>query len=303
MIDVIYGLNSPAGIRVSADSRHIYVVEATVSTLAVIDAATHQIIDNAIYDGENASGGLALTPNGKELYVTNNRGAFGFATKDLIQTQELPKTGIFLGVAVSPNGKTVYLTGSDSNGGEVEVFDTAGNGKLVTNIPVGRFVFNVAFTPNGERAYVTVTDVNSSVCVIDVKTNSVVGPAITGLQDVSAIDVAPNGKTVYAQDLQGIGIINTKTNTVSSTIDLSSYGLPGGSMALTPDGKYLYVPRPGEGGGKGNLVIIDTATNAVTTSVPLGDSPVAVAISPDGRHAYVADDQDSTVTVIAISGD
>ena len=39
----------------------------------------------------------------------------------------------------------------------------------------------------------------------------------------------------------------------------------------------------------GNFVsVIDTATNTVTATVPVGDGPFGVAVTPDGHHAYVA---------------
>ena len=33
--------------------------------------------------------------------------------------------------------------------------------------------------------------------------------------------------------------------------------------------------------------MIDTATNTVTATVPVGDGPIGVAVTPDGAHAYV----------------
>lgn len=44
--------------------------------------------------------------------------------------------------------------------------------------------------------------------------------------------------------------------------------------------------------------MIDTATNALTTTIPVGTTPDGVAVSPDGAHAYVADNSDGTVSVI-----
>jgi YVTN family beta-propeller protein len=51
VIDVIPGLNNPLGVAVSADSKYVYVANDLNNTLVVIDADTHQIIDNAIYAG------------------------------------------------------------------------------------------------------------------------------------------------------------------------------------------------------------------------------------------------------------
>jgi YVTN family beta-propeller protein len=299
VIDVIPGLHEPEG--VVADSKYIFVAEESNNTIAVIDAASHQIVDNAIYAG-TAPVGVALTPNGKTLYVGDDGGVLGFATDSLIQTQTLLTSEFSFGLAVSPNGKILYVV--DSNG-QISVFDTAGIGTFVTNITVGSDPIDVAFTRNGKTAYVT-NSFSNTVSVIDVKTNSVTGSPITGLTEPFGINITPNGKTAYVLNADSVGVIDTKTNTVSTSIDLSSYGSGTGFfMALTPDGKYLYVTVTNFP-SKGSLVVIDTATNQVTTPAPaaqLGDLPNAIAISPDGKYAYVTDASDGTVTVIAISGD
>jgi YVTN family beta-propeller protein len=303
VIDVIPGLNQPVGVVVSANSKYIYVAEATNNTLAVIDAATHQIIDNAIFAGTEPSG-VVLTPNGKTLYVASQAQALGFATSDLILAQDLLNSEVNFGLAVSPNGKSLYVVG-EGTPGQIAVFDTAGAGSFVKNITVGNDSIDVAFTPNGKTAYVTNSSDNT-VSVINVKTGSVTGSPITGLLDPFGINITANGDTAYVLNVDGVGVIDTKTNTVTTSIDLSAYGNGTGFfMGMTPDGKYLYVPVT-KSGSKGSLVVINTVTNLVTTPAPaaqLGDAPAAIAISPDGKHAYVTDVLDGTVTVIAISGD
>jgi YVTN family beta-propeller protein len=44
--------------------------------------------------------------------------------------------------------------------------------------------------------------------------------------------------------------------------------------------------------------VIDTATNTVVATVPVGESPRDVGITPDGTHAYVANGFSNTVSVI-----
>lgn len=55
----------------------------------------------------------------------------------------------------------------------------------------------------------------------------------------------------------------------------------------------------------GTVSVIDTATNTVVTSIPLGDpsygsAPYGVAFSPDGTHAYVADSYLGTVNNVYV---
>ena len=47
------------------------------------------------------------------------------------------------------------------------------------------------------------------------------------------------------------------------------------------------------------MVPISTATNTAGAPIPVGGSPVAIAVTPDGRTAYVASRTPGTVTAIS----
>jgi YVTN family beta-propeller protein len=77
-------------------------------------------------------------------------------------------------------------------------------------------------------------------------------------------------------------VIDTTTNTVTATVDAGS--LPIG-VAVTPDGKYVYVANSLGAGPEpfpnNNVSVIDTATNRLVATVGVGQFPVAVGIIPD----------------------
>ena len=50
--------------------------------------------------------------------------------------------------------------------------------------------------------------------------------------------------------------------------------------------------------GSNTVSVIDTATNTVTATVPVGSSPWGVAVSPDGTRVYVTNWNSNTVSVI-----
>jgi YVTN family beta-propeller protein len=50
--------------------------------------------------------------------------------------------------------------------------------------------------------------------------------------------------------------------------------------------------------GDNSVSVIDTATNTVVATIPVGNDPFAVAVTPDGKHAYVTNSDPNTVTVI-----
>ena len=64
---------------------------------------------------------------------------------------------------------------------------------------------------------------------------------------------------------------------------------------MTPDGAFVYVANP----GSNTVSVIATASNSVTASVPVGLSPIGVAVTPDGAFVYVANLASNTVSVIA----
>jgi YVTN family beta-propeller protein len=47
-----------------------------------------------------------------------------------------------------------------------------------------------------------------------------------------------------------------------------------------------------------NVSEFDTATNTVVATVPVGNAPLGVAVTPDGKHVYVTSDGFNNVSVI-----
>ena len=47
-----------------------------------------------------------------------------------------------------------------------------------------------------------------------------------------------------------------------------------------------------------NVSVIDTATNTLVATIPVGTIPFGVAVTPDGTHVYVTNDGSNNVSVI-----
>jgi YVTN family beta-propeller protein len=55
-------------------------------------------------------------------------------------------------------------------------------------------------------------------------------------------------------------------------------------------------------GADGSVMVIDTARNAVTTTIAVGKRPWNMALTPDGRRLYVANGRSNSVSVIDTAG-
>ena len=70
-------------------------------------------------------------------------------------------------------------------------------------------------------------------------------------------------------------------------------------MAISPDGSKVYVENYITNADPNNVVlVINTATNGVTATIPVGIVPFGVAVSPDGSKVYVANQDSNSVSVI-----
>ncbi|HII91418.1 MAG TPA: PKD domain-containing protein, partial [Methanosarcina sp.] len=65
-------------------------------------------------------------------------------------------------------------------------------------------------------------------------------------------------------------------------------------MQLVGIGPYAYITNSGDN----NVSVIDTATNKVTAMIPVGNYPMGVAVTLDGKKVYVANSNSNTVSVI-----
>ena len=84
---------------------------------------------------------------------------------------------------------------------------------------------------------------------------------------------------------------------------LAAIGMCGASGVAYPQTR-AYVTIYGSALGTQNLLdlsVIDTSSNTVVATVGVEDSPVGVAVTPDGTRVYVANSQSSSVSVVDTS--
>ena len=279
----------------------------SASTVSVIDTATNTV--TATIPIGPASIGVAASSVGK-VYVTNlgNNSVSVIDTATNTVTATIPVASGPVGVAVTPGGSKVYVANDGAN--TVSVIDTASN-TVIATIPGGIHPYGVAASPDGSKVYVTneggaitFPAPPATVSVIDTATNTVTATITVGPlnADAPGVAVTPDGSKVYVTNEQSnsVSVIDTATNAVTATIPTgpvcqgnngcSTSGPIG--VAVSPDGSKVYVAN-----AVGTVSVIDTATNTVTATIPVGSGPFGVAVSPDGSKVYVANGV-GTVSVI-----
>lgn len=253
--------------------------------------------------------GIAITSNSRTAYVANNNN-YSLAGEDSVSVLNLEnntlKATIFdpsfnepYTITLSVNEKKAYVTNSNST--TISIINTAEN--TVTGIIDGfDGPSGMVITPDGKKGYINnyggpegVGSGNSTtVRVVDLKTDQIVGAPITVGLAPAALAITPNGKYVYVinyvdgnQGTGTISIIDTRTDLVVGTIT----GFSGPfAIAITPNGKYAVVTNFGSNNFDpiGTTVsIVRLKDNKLVANVEAGIQPSGLAITPDSRFAYI----------------
>ncbi len=162
----------------------------------------------------------------------------------------------------------------------------------------------VAITPDGKTAFVA-NPLSATVSTIDVKTRTKHPTDIAvGSVPIGAA-VTPDGKTLFVVN-GGSGTVSTidvKTRTKNAT-DIPVGTNPRG-VAVTPDGKTAFVTNANFGAtlfpSGDSVSTIDVKTRAKNPNdIAVGSLPTQVAITPDGKTAFVTNGGSGTVSTIDV---
>lgn len=279
------GFNQPYTATLSTDESMVYITNSAGSTISIIDTGSNTVIGTIVgFDGPS---GLAI--NGTTGYV-NNYGAFG-------------------GVG-SGNGHTISVVNLITN-------TITGTIDLVDLAPAA-----VALSPDGQILYVinytTGAIGTGTMKMISTDSNTIIGSTITGFSGPFGLCVHPSGNgIVYVSNFgsnnfdpygTSVSVVDTGAGSIIDTINT---GIQPSGIAISQNNnsKYLYVSNynslyalpdfEGLVSGQGTVSVIDTTTNTLlSTTIPVGNSPGNISISPSGKNVYVSNFASNTVSVI-----
>jgi YVTN family beta-propeller protein len=315
-VTTINVVSTPTAIALSSDGSRAYV--AGNGAVSVINTTSNAVVSQVATQG-GQSFGLAVSPNGQRVYVTNTWNNTvsvidtSKATPALVATVQVGSTPG--GITVSPDGTKVYVANFGAN--TVSVINTATNSVVGKPIAVGANPYGLAVSPDGSRVYVGNFSSNS-VSVIDAAAAT---PATISTIGVGAlpfgIALSPDGTVLYvANGADTVSVINTKTGAVTSTVTVDSapeYSWHG--IAISPDGRQIYVsdmsdaavraltvnrgntapvagtptvgaPDASTGIVKGTLNFTDPDGDALSYSVPTQPAGGTVVVNSNGAFTY-----------------
>ncbi len=236
-------------IAVSPDGKRLYVADP--GGIRIVDAFTGQLTENVELDRDNYPLTLAISPDGHKLYVNASSlsGPSAVITVDTKTNQVSARTSLApLGVrdlsqiSVSPDGSRVYINGGY---GGVGVVDTSTNTLPVipSVLPTFDGGGGIQVSPDGRHLYTYGNSEMGSdrIQVIDTASEKVTA-AIDTPSYVSNMVLSPDGKALFAVTVRGEVLeINTGDNSVLETLETGPTFQSDAGMAVTPDGKHVYV--------------------------------------------------------------
>ena len=103
------------------------------------------------------------------------------------------------------------------------------------------------------------------------------------------IDITPDGQQVLVSG-RGVAVIDTSSDTVARTIATTPPDT--GRLRITPDGLRVVVAM------EKSVAVFEIASGRLIRETPLPASPKVMALSGDGRRAYLTNPADHSATIV-----
>jgi DNA-binding beta-propeller fold protein YncE len=263
------------GMLFSPDYRTLVVVSIASNAIAFIDTATNAV-KHITYVGCSPHE-AAFTPDGKEVWVTV-RGQNYVSVLDGATYQEKSRIIVPNGPGMqifSPDGKYGYVCSSFIP--ETVVISVATQ-TIVGRVPqLSPFCPNIAATPDGKQVWFTLKDIGKTE-VFDAQPPFSILKTIDTGPITNHVNIVHNSKGTFAYITIGwlneVKVFRTDNLTQVATIPVGD--LPHGTWP-SGDGTRIYTGL--ENGDR--LIAIDTLTNKVIGSSPIGQGCQAIAYVPN----------------------
>ena len=263
------------GLGYSPDSKTLAVVSIASNSVTLIETATNKV-KGTVYLGRSPHEAF-FTPDGREVWVTV-RGENYVSVVDPARMVETRRIDVANGPGMTmfgPDGRLAFVCSSFTP--ELAIVDV-GTHRIVKRVPqASPFCPNIAVTPENDEVWITLKDVGK-VQVLSAKAPFQQKALLETGPITNHVNFASNRNGRFAYVTVG-GANQVKVFRRGATPELVAT-VPVGALphGLWPsgDGSRIYVAL--ENGGA--AVVINTVTNTVTGTIPIGQTSQALVYVP-----------------------
>jgi len=315
--------SQPYDISVSPDGSKVYATNNGSNAVSIISTGSNTVIatvtglkspgsfGNFITAGAGCSGPpitftitVNPTPNITAGIVTGAISACAGTASVSPNIQQFTVSGSNLTgniTAAAPTGFEVSLNPGSGYGATVALPQTGGTVSNTviyvcsasTDLP-GNISGNVTLTgPGATSQAVAVTGTVNAFLTV----NTIPPQTVNNGTATTAVNFTGTGNSYgWVNNAPGIGLPASGTGNIPSFTAVNTSGSPViATITVTPQ-------RPGiayiSNSISNNVTAINTLTNTVAATIPVGSAPLGVAVSPDNTRVYIANSLSNTVSVI-----
>lgn len=266
---------APTEMCLSPDAKRLFVSVPPAKSVAVIDLDSKTVIANLSDPGMQAPDGCAVSPDSKKLYSVDQAGdaVFEFSIDSQQMMKRIPVGKEPRRAIFSPDGKRIVVSNSHSD--TLSVID-ASTDMVVNTVKTGDEPRDMAYSPDGKLLAVSVINDDSTAFF---KADTL------EFKQQAASAWSPQ-RMEFALDSRHLYVVGKIANTVSvmrvgplSRLE-NVIAIPHGplgilnfwGLAMTADGRYLYVSNLGED----TISVIDPQTLQTVRVFPGGKNPTGV---------------------------
>ena len=257
-------------IAISSDGRRAY-IPGFRFTVIDIPSLTARYVEMPDIGGGTSK--VVLSKDERTAYITD-------AQRDILQVVDLENWRLIanvpvgkmggapeFGLAITPDGNKVFVCNGYSK--DISVVSTAEN-KVIDTIKMESTPGSIDISPDGKVAYIIElqSDIRglTHAVAIDVATHKVIqrwAHEPIGFGNPWEVAISPDGQHAYFAGFDGeIVVVLNIANGTTRYIDV---GLDPSNLALTEDGRLLYVSNM----NSDDITIIDTQTEMVVDIIPI----------------------------------
>jgi YVTN family beta-propeller protein len=203
-----------------------------------------------------------------------------------------------LNMAVSKSNHWMAVTNNGQSVQSIQLIDITQE-KIVDNIIVAKAWYGLKFSDDEQYLYASGGNDNWIYKYAIEDNHLIIRDTIRlgapMLDTISPAGLEIDGKNqilyVVTKENNSLYRINLITKNIEKQIAL---GAEAYACALSPDKKELYISL----WGGNQLVVYSTQSKSILTTIPVGSNPNEILLSKNGKHLFVANGNDNSVSVI-----